>query len=349
MPWAIKFALEHSFLDQPDDRKIHKGNIPRIGGVVFVPIAVIFSAVAIGALGVFNPVLVGNYTMLDLLLQLLAVTILFIAGTIDDIVGLRYRIKFAIQTISGALLCASGLYISNLHGIAGVHEIPAFVGWAITIFAVIYCTNALNLIDGVDGQASLIAITAFAYYYLYMDRHLDLLYTPLCLIFIVTLVAFFMFNVFGSASKGTKTFMGDAGSLSLGFVIVMLGIVCSNYLSVSPQGHDGAFIRAFAPMFLPCMDVIRVVARRVRTGQNPFVADRNHIHHKLMSGGLKNWQVTATVVTMNAAVIAMSVLLTRYMNCNLVILTVFGLWTVLNVGITHVIVKSKKKNNEKNH
>lgn len=346
MPWAIKFALSHSLLDQPDDRKIHKGSIPRIGGVVFVPIAVLFSVLAIVGMGIYNPVIVCHYTLIDLLLQLVAVVFLFVAGTIDDIVGLRYRVKFVVQFVAGLLLCASGLYISNLHGILGIYEVPAMVGWAITLFAVIYCTNALNLIDGVDGQASLIAMTAFGYYFLYMSKHLDPLYTPLCLIFIVALIAFFIYNVFGSAHKGTKTFMGDAGSLSLGFVIVMLGIVCCNYISVSPDGHDGAFIKAFAPMFLPCLDVVRVVARRVRTGHNPFEADCNHIHHKFLSGGLSPRQVTAVVVTINAIIIVLSVLFAQNMNSNIVILLILTLWTVMNVCVTQVIKKQKTKHNE---
>lgn len=343
MPWAIKFALAHSLLDQPDERKIHKGNIPRIGGVVFVPIAIIFSAIAIAAIGIYNPVLFGNYSLVDLLMQLLACIFLFVTGTIDDIVGLRYRVKFLVQFIAGSLLCASGLYISNMHGILGIYEIPAFVGWTITLFAVIYCTNALNLIDGVDGQASLIAMTAFAYYFLYMNKHLDMLYTPLCLIFIVALVAFLIFNVFGSARRGTKTFMGDAGSLSLGFVIVMLGIVCCNYISVSPDGYDGAFIKAFAPFFLPCMDVVRVVTHRVRTGHNPFEADRSHIHHKFLDCGLTPRKVTITVVSINAIIIVLSVILAQNMNSNLVILIILGLFALLDAGVTRYIEKNKNK------
>jgi len=343
MPWAIKFALAHSLLDQPDERKIHKGNIPRIGGVVFVPIAIIFSAISIAAIGIYNPVLFGNYSLVDLLMQLLACIFLFVTGTIDDIVGLRYRVKFLVQFIAGSLLCASGLYISNMHGILGIYEIPAFVGWTITLFAVIYCTNALNLIDGVDGQASLIAMTAFAYYFLYMNKHLDMLYTPLCLIFIVALVAFLIFNVFGSARRGTKTFMGDAGSLSLGFVIVMLGIVCCNYISVSPDGYDGAFIKAFAPFFLPCMDVVRVVTHRVRTGHNPFEADRSHIHHKFLDCGLTPRKVTITVVSINAIIIVLSVILAQNMNSNLVILIILGLFALLDAGVTRYIEKNKNK------
>ncbi len=346
MPWAIKCALSHSMVDLPNDRKVHHGKIPRIGGMIFVPIALICSAIAI--LLLYNTQLPGACSTTRLALQLLAVALIFAAGTIDDIMGLRYRVKFVVQALAGALLCASGLYISNLHGILGIYEIPAFVGWAITIFAVIYCTNAMNFIDGLDGQASLIAMTAFAYYFIYMNRHGDSLYTLLCPVFLGALVAFFIFNVFGSAKRGTKTFMGDAGSQTLGLLIVMLGIACCNYNSISPEGLDGAFIRAFAPLFLPCMDVVRVTARRVRTGSNPFAADRNHFHHKLLDAGLTTGQVTATIATMNAVVIVLSVLLARYINCNLVIIIVLGIWTLLNVGITHDILKKQKKlHNEK--
>lgn len=336
MPVVIKYAIHRSIVDQPNERKIHEGNIPRIGGVVFVPVALFFTIVAL--------IPVFSYLNMSVLLLFVALLLLFIVGCIDDVAGLKYRVKFIAQFVAGCLFCASGLFISNLHGVLGVYEIPELCGWAITIFAVIYCTNAINFIDGVDGQAALIAITALIYYTIVLAILGYLLYIPLCIIMTVCLVVYLRYNVFGNPENNTKTFMGDAGSLTLGCLILLLGIVVNNLYVAKEQTVDCGFVVAFAPLFLPCLDVVRVVIHRSREGRNPFEADRNHIHHKLLDYGLSPIMVTLVVIALNLAIIVMSVALVKVLNANWIILIMLVMWTAINMWLSKSTAKKNKNN-----
>lgn len=336
MPIVIKYAVKRSIIDQPNERKIHEGNIPRIGGVVFVPIALFLSLIAI------FPVLIQFLPFevrFNFALQILAILLLFVVGCIDDIKGLRYRNKFIAQFVSGILLCCSGMYITNLHGILGVYEVPEMCGWAITVFAVIYCTNAFNFIDGVDGQAALLAITAFVYYGIVLMSGAGIIYIPICVIMIVCLMVYLRYNVFGNPENQTKTFMGDAGSLSLGCLILILGCVVNSTDAIDESQGVNVFIKAFAPLFLPCLDVVRVVIHRSREGRNLFEADKNHIHHKLLAYGLSPFKVSMSVIVMNIIIILLSFVLARFVNCNIVIIVLLALWTAFNMWLTKSIKK----------
>ncbi|MCF0180665.1 MAG: undecaprenyl/decaprenyl-phosphate alpha-N-acetylglucosaminyl 1-phosphate transferase [Muribaculaceae bacterium] len=342
MPYAIRYAIYKSLYDTPDDRRVHEGLIPRIGGAVFVPVAVLATILTLLAIGLVDPSRFENRAILDIVLQLMAVMLLFVVGFIDDVWELRYRVKFLVQFIAGILLCASGIYITNLHGLLGIHEIPAFWGWTITVFAVIYCTNAMNFIDGVDGQAAMLAVTSFFYFLLVMGRSMPLPYAVLSMMLTVTLIAFLRFNLLGNPDKQRKTFMGDAGSLTLGVVMVMIA-VSLNESNIPGTKPDSMFIKGFAPLLLPCLDVVRVVAHRVRNGNNPFEADKNHIHHKLMQCGLSTRVIFLPVAILNAAIITVSYLLSEFIDANAVILILTISYLVLDVCLTIFIRKIKTK------
>lgn len=341
MPLAIRFASKHSVIDVPGNRRIHEGNIPRIGGIVFVPVVLI--ATVIPVICVYLSGIVGSWV--DALLQYVAVLLIFGAGVIDDIHGMRYRDKFIFQILAGCVLCASGLYINNMHGILGIYELPEFCGWFLTVFVVVFCTNAMNFIDGVDGQAGMIAITGFAYYFALSPSVGVVWYGLVCLLFITALIVFLRFNLF--AKQGYKTFMGDAGSATLGIVLSMLAIsVCRGSFYKLFQGCDQNMLIAFAPLVLPCLDVVRVVIHRLRTGLNPFEADKNHIHHKLLECGLSPRCVMAIVVVFNLIVISACVL-SIVLNVNIVLMALLLLWMLLNVGISKYILKKQNtKHNE---
>lgn len=339
MPFVIRLALGRGIYDHPDERKIHDDIVPRIGGIVFMG-AVSVSTVVVWCLASILGTDIPCVSLGSILLQLLAVLIIFVVGMIDDLKGLKYRDKFIAQFVAGLLLCSSGLYITNFHGILSLEAIPAVVGWIVTIFAVIYCTNAINFIDGVDGQASAIALTAMCYY-AWLLHGVQPFYSIVCVAVAGALIAFLRFNIWGSAARRTKTFMGDTGSLFLGLGMTFMGIVSLNSTVPSTQ-HDSTFVIAFAPLFMPCLDVVRVVIHRVSTGHSPFAPDMNHIHHKLLALGMSQHAVSFTVVMLNAVVIAMSYFLAQWLDVNAVILLLLLLWTILNVVITR---KLKKKNN----
>lgn len=337
-PFVIKYALNRGMYDKPDERKIHDEIVPRIGGVVFLA-ASLLSIIASGIVIYTNDLTVEQIELHSVALQLCAVCVIFGVGLVDDIKGLRYRLKFIAQFVAGVLLCASGVYLKDFHGMLGLHEIHPVIGWCITIFAVIYCTNAINFIDGVDGQASAIAVVAMGYYGWILHSCAPL-YAIVCLCVAGGLLAFMRYNIFGKAAAGNKTFMGDTGSLFLGLVMTYMGVLVCNTCA-APLTDDSCFVMAFAPLFLPCLDVVRVVMHRVRTGSSPFAADKNHIHHKLLAIGLSQHKVSFTVSVLNIIVIALSCVLAQYVNANIVIAILLIVWTMLNVVLTKLMKKNK--------
>ena len=134
-------------------------------------------------------------------------------GIVDDILGLSPLIKFIVQIIAACALPLSGLYINNMYGFFGIHEIPYYIGFPLTVLTIVFIDNAINLIDGIDGLAaslSIIALSGFLYMFIVQNVWS---YSILIAGLIGVLVAFMYFNLFGSAENNRKIFMGDSGSL----------------------------------------------------------------------------------------------------------------------------------------
>lgn len=333
MPWLIRFSLSHGYYDRPNDRKIHDQVVPRIGGVVFLPssiIALIASTAVVSEIYGLSIEFDSKF-----LYQLLAVIVIFAVGVVDDLKGLPYKIKFVAQFLSGILLCLSGVYLSDFHGVLGLGVINPVLGWCITVFAVIYCTNAINFIDGVDGQASSIALTAMIYY-AFLLSNVEPVYAIFAVVVAGAVLAFMRYNILGNTKRKTKTFMGDTGSLYLGLVMVVLGVYANEHSMSLSTSEDTRFIYAFAPLFLPCLDVVRVVLHRVRMGESPFAADKNHIHHKFLVMGISQHKVSFIVSMLNVVVIALSCALGLCFNANLVMMILLVVWTIFNIYLSSV-------------
>lgn len=341
IPAIISLSFRKGFLDKPDERKIHHINVPRLGGTCFYPIAMLVGAVMISMAPRFNIpniLQVFHYTGINILYGLVGALLLFGFGVIDDLWGVRYRTKFIGQIVAGVLLFVGGTWLVDLHGMFGFHEVSNWMGMLITIFAIVFVTNAINFIDGIDGLASTICFFVLAYFaaVFYLLHAYD--FTIVTVATMGPLFAFMMYNIFGSAKRHTKTFMGDTGSLFLGYLICALGIALNRILSLPsstivelPYLNDfNPMALSFAPIILPCLDVIRVVLVRHRQGKNPFIADKNHIHHKFLSMGLDQHVVLAIVVLMAVAFSALTIWLSKYLNINIVLLIVVVLWTAIN-------------------
>ena len=140
-------------------------------------------------------------------------------GIADDIVGVKAKTKFVFQIAAASLLPLSGLYINNLYGFCGIHEIPFAVGFPLTVLCIAFIDNAMNLIDGIDGLASglaLIALAGFIYGFYCIQLYI---YCILIAGLMGILLAYTYYNIFGKPEKGLKIFMGDSGSLTLGFML----------------------------------------------------------------------------------------------------------------------------------
>ena len=157
IPNIMTIAFRRKLFDEVDDRKIHRGVVPRLGGISFLPAFIFSFCVVVGCnirfqIPGMNTALAG--TLVPVVFLLCALMLMYLVGIADDLIGVRYRAKFMFQIIVGALFLMSGTWIHNLYGFAGIYEIPTIIGWLLTILLVIYVINAINLIDGIDGLAS---------------------------------------------------------------------------------------------------------------------------------------------------------------------------------------------------
>ena len=185
--------------------------------------------------------------------------LLYLTGIADDLVGVRYHQKFIIQILCASLFPIAGLWINDLYGLFGIYALPSYVGIPFTIFTVVFITNAINLIDGIDGLASgLSSVALLVFGFLYISKGLWL-YSMFAFSTFGVLVPFFYYNVFGSAERDRKIFMGDTGSLTLGYILSFLAIKYSQNNVDVISYTEGAFVIAFSTLIVPVFDVVRVI------------------------------------------------------------------------------------------
>ena len=335
-PIILDYCKRKKLYDIPNERKVHKNAIPRMGGISFFPSMITAFLVILLLLPVSEehtlPVnLWSAIFMLGLLL-------IYITGIIDDLTGLNAKTKFAIQIITGSLLPFAGLYINNLYGFLGIYEIPYYIGIPMTIFLMVFIDNAINLIDGIDGLASglsLFALIGFLVYFNYYDVFMHT-YSILVAGLIGALIAFSYFNLFGNAERNTKIFMGDSGSLSLGFILGFLAIKCaSNNPNIWPVRSE-ALLVPITLLFVPMADVVRVTLYRIIHHKPLFNADKNHIHHKLMRSGMSQHQALLTILGLAVAYAAINFGLYPLLNFTWIIIIDVFIYSLVNVCINQM-------------
>ena len=319
VPRVLLLSRKRKLYDIPDQRKVHNRPIPRLGGVTFFPVLLISFCLTVGLWMLLelysNPSHVDAYFPRFILLSV-GMMALFLTGVADDLIGVSYQSKFLVQFLAAVLFPASGLWIHDLSGLFWLHEIPAWLGMPLTVILVVYIINAVNLIDGIDGLAS-----------------------GLCSISLLTL--FWFYNVFGNADKGKKIFMGDTGSLTLGYLLSFLLVYMSSLATVSfPRGM---LLMGISTMMIPLMDIPRVMLKRIREGHNPFKPDRNHIHHKLMKAGLSPLMTMFALLMISTVLVALTVLLVILEWDKTLIFSIdVLLGIILHLLIDYVIVKKEK-------
>ena len=259
-----KYAPNLGLIDNPNQRSVHLKPTARGAGIGF------YLAVLI-VLPMFNmsSLLLYKYTYI-------ATFIIFIAGVLDDYRGITSNFKFLVIIVSTILLSFDHIIISTLGVYFGFELSLGWFALPFTIFAVVGFTNALNLIDGLDGLASSISIVILVTFFTIGYHHNDIFMQLLSLAFIATLLAFLFYNWYPAS-----IFMGDSGSLILGFIISVLAIKSLEYIPTTAI----LFISA-----IPILDTIVVMIRRKKSGNSMVSADRCHIHHiikKLFSNNTK--------------------------------------------------------------
>ena len=308
-PAIICLANEKDLMAVPETRSMHTKKTPNLGGVgIFIAFSL--SIMILGGLKSFEHFQIGQ-----LLLLLAAITIMLFLGVKADLIGISPKKKFLGQAMAAALvILVTDVRINNLDGLFGIWELPYIISILISLLVFVFIINAFNLIDGIDGLAGTIAIIAssvFGFFFMFQGNILLMLVS---FILVGALLAFLRFNF----SEENKLFMGDSGSLFIGFLLT--------YQSISFLGMNTTESLWFAipnkPVLIlailsfPILDTLRVFIIRVRQKRNPFSADRNHIHHRLMDLGLSHKQGTLVVGLANVLVIVLTFLI-RDFNINI--------------------------------
>ena len=334
IPRILIISLRKKLFDIPDARKIHKRAIPRLGGVSFFP-TILFSCclvLAFRSLTGYNiSDLQVSYVLPECLFLICGMTLLYLTGIADDLIGVRYRQKFVVQILCACFLPISGLWINDLYGLFGVHVISAWVGIPFTVLTIVFITNAVNLIDGIDGLASgLSSVALLVFGVLFIEKGLWM-YSIIAFSTFGVLVPFFYYNVFGSVERARKIFMGDTGSLTLGYILSFLAVKYSQNNLVVTSYTEGAFVIAFSTLIVPSFDVIRVVMLRIRNGKSPFEPDKNHIHHKFLAMGFTPRKAMIIIILISCAFSAVNILLIPWVNNTVILIGDIVAWIALNL------------------
>ena len=351
IPNILLVSFRKRLFDAPDARKIHHNLVPRLGGVSFFPV-VLFCVCLFIALrllwGGDVDALFPCHITIELLLFASGLTLLYIIGVADDLVGVRYRKKFLVQILAALMLPLSGLYINNLYGLFGIYTVIPFLGIPLTLLLVVFITNAINLIDGIDGLASGLSMVALVVFGILFVLENLWVYALTSFVTIGVLISFFSYNVFGKAERGRKIFMGDTGSLMLGYLLSLFTVKYCMFAGddVSMDVVGSPVLVAFSVLLIPSLDVVRVVLRRVRNGKNPFLPDKTHIHHKFLAMGFTPRMAMVSILLMSACFCVLNLFLAGRMNNTLLFILDILIWTGLNMWFdVRIKRKEEKKGN----
>ena len=346
LPEVIRIAFKKQLFDVPDYRKVHTGQVPRLGGATFLPGIMIAACLAFGFM---IEIPLPETTRAEILFGSAGALFLYMTGVTDDLVGLSYRIKFPIQIIAAFLLCASGLWIDNFHGLLGIYQIHPAIGIPFSIVLVVLIINAINLIDGIDGLASGLCIIMITVYTVLFITCGMTRYSIIGAAALGVLLPFYIYNVYGTSAKRTKIFMGDAGSLTMGYIVAAFAIKVATFAdsdftrqAVQPY----YFVYAFAPLIVPVLDVVRLFIHRILHRRSPFYPDRCHIHHKFMSIGLSIGQARHLIIGISLVFFLVNILVIKYVNINIVLAGDIVVWTLMHIFLSRRIHTLQARNAE---
>ena len=288
VPIVIRVAHSLKLLDNPNDRSAANSPIPTLGGI-----SIFLSFVFTSTIGT------SAYELPELVYIITAVTLMFFVGLKDDILTLSPWKKLTAQIISAAfIIVLAKIQFTNLHGLFGIGEIGMVPGIILTFFVIIVIINAFNLMDGIDGLAaglSMLAAVIFGSWF-FISGHLE--YAILSFSLLGAIAGFFYFNVYG---KANKIFMGDTGSLVLGTIMAIIVIQFNefNIDLTQPYALASAPAVSFGILIYPLADTLRVFIIRALQFKSPFTADKNHLHHRLLTLGFSHKKATYTIMLMN--------------------------------------------------
>ena len=279
-----KVARTIGLVDKPSGRKLHTGNVPLVGGVAICLTIVhyIFS----------HPGMINNANLF-----MLCIVVLTLVGALDDKFDLSVKLRMAIQTlVSLAMINFAGVELVSLGNLFGFGDVDlGFAGSVLTIVAVLGCINAFNMVDGIDGLLGGLSIVTFGSIGLLLGGVGEQSLSYLCLLLVVCMLPYIAMNL-GLVGRERKVFMGDAGSMMIGFTVIWLLLGAS-------QNEGSPMIRPVTALWLiavPLMDMVAIMVRRIKQGKSPFKPDREHLHHICQRLGFSPLQTLCFICTFSA-------------------------------------------------
>lgn len=274
-----KVAKRIGLVDKPQGRKQHRGEIPLVGGI---------SICLTLSYYLFNNPTIIPHTVIYTVCLVTLVTI----GAIDDKFDISFKVRFLVQALLSVIMMIIGkIQLLTLGNILGIGDINlGWLGYLVTILAVVGAINAFNMIDGLDGLLGGVSIASFGGLgiMLFHDGQVSLSY--LCLVIVVIIIPYLFLNL-GIFGLKRKVFMGDAGSMLIGFTMIW-------FLLLSSQNGKAPPLRPVTALWLiavPLMDMASVMLRRIRKGHSPFQPDREHLHHIFQRIGFSSSQTVIII------------------------------------------------------
>ena len=229
---------------------------------------------------------------------LIPLIILLIVGLYDDMYDVDFILKFIFQVVAAKIIIDNGLIIDNLHGVFGIYEIGRIEAQLLTMFIIVAIINAINFIDGIDG----LAITAIIFFIVLFEFFADTTspFFILSHIIVFSLLPLYYFNY----RKNNKVFLGDSGSLFLGSLVSIYVVYILNNNYIIKESYDlNKVIYVFSILTYPIIDISRVVFIRIYNKKSPFLPDKNHIHHIIVSKFQSHRLTVLTIYLVNILVL----------------------------------------------
>jgi UDP-GlcNAc:undecaprenyl-phosphate GlcNAc-1-phosphate transferase len=262
-----KYFSKHKLYDQITLRSSHSTKATRSGGVAIFTLIFLVSTFCY-----LKGLVIYDYSIL------IPLSLLFLIGLYDDIYQLDFKLKFIFQIIAAKIIIDNGLIIDNLHGFLEIFELDRISAQIFTIFIILSIINAINFIDGIDGLAvSIVVIFIFLFETTALSNST---YFYLNTLLIASLIPLLYFNY----RNKNKVFLGDSGSLFIGGVVSVctIYILTDDYL-IKPKYDIHKLLFVVSVLIYPIFDLTRIVIKRLIEGKSPFIADKNHIHHKIQN------------------------------------------------------------------
>jgi len=285
MPVLIRMLNKYKLCDQPSERKEHVTPVPTMGGIAIIT-------------GMITSLLLWLPLSFDTvnICFFFSIIVLFGLGIMDDVKDLSAKYKFLIQIALALLMALSGVRIDSFHGLFGIYDLSLPAQYTFTIVAIVGITNAFNLIDGIDGLAGGLGFMSLTTLGIFLTLNGQNDVAMIAFALAGGLLAFLYFNF-----NPARIFMGDTGSLVLGFTVAVLGIRLMQLNTLTSLPHSPLFILGI--VFIPVFDTLRVFSLRIWKGKSPFVADKTHIHHLLTTTGFSHAFTTRIICCLHGFIL----------------------------------------------